>query len=44
VMLLMPKKNLASFQIKQIQNVTATVKECVAERLNPFKADPEKKG
>ena len=42
-MLLMPKKNLASFQIKQIQNVTATVKKCVAERLNPFKADPENK-
>ena len=40
-MLLMPKKNLASFQVQRIKDVTATVKEYVKERLDPLKADPE---
>jgi hypothetical protein len=42
-MLLMPKKNLASFQVQRIKDVTATVKEYVKERLDPLKADPENK-
>jgi hypothetical protein len=42
-MLLMPKKNLGSFQIQRIREFTATVKQCVGEHLDPFKAEPENK-
>jgi hypothetical protein len=40
---LMPKKNLASFQVQRILDGTATVKEFVKERLDPLKAEPENK-
>ena len=40
---LMPKNNLASFQVQRILDGTATVKEFVKERLDLLKAEPENK-